>query len=140
MGKYFTIGELEHSFTADKHHIDNRIPTDEIRANAEALIENILDPLRQEWGKPLIVNSGYRCPELNANPEIKGAKNSQHMKGEAADLRTALPYDLASLAVNLELPFDQLGISNHFIHISYKRNGGNRGQIFYYKGYYKQRL
>ena len=130
--------EFERSDVANAMGIDNRIPSEEIRNNLNALADNVLQPLRDEWGKAMPVNSGYRCPALNK--AVGGVYNSQHMKGEAADIRTSLPYDLASLAVNLELPFDQLGVSNNFIHISHKRGGGNRQQVFYYKAYKGHRL
>lgn len=62
--KYFTIKELCHSDTAIKKKIDNT-PNSEIVNNLTQLINNILDPLREKYGKPITVNSGYRCPELN---------------------------------------------------------------------------
>jgi hypothetical protein len=55
------------------------------RENIEALVENVLDPLRERYGKPIIVNSGYRCAKHNR--EVGGASGSQHMRGEAADIR-----------------------------------------------------
>ena len=60
--KYFTIEELCHSDTANARGIDNT-PTEEVKANLEALIDNVLDPLREAYGKPIYLNSGYRCPE-----------------------------------------------------------------------------
>ena len=55
------------------------------RENIEALVENVLDPLRERYGKPIVVNSGYRCAKHNK--EVGGVANSQHVKGEAADIR-----------------------------------------------------
>ena len=52
--------------------------------NVKALVENVLDPLREKYGKPIKVNSGYRCPKHNL--AVGGATQSQHMKGEAADI------------------------------------------------------
>lgn len=63
--KYFTISELTRSDKARELHIDNTPFSYEVVANLENLIENILDPIREAWGKPLHVNSGYRCPALN---------------------------------------------------------------------------
>lgn len=68
----------------------------------------MLEPLRQHAGKPVIISSGYRCPTLNRL--VGGAKTSQHMKGEAADIR------INSLAEGREwfnwlkthVPYDQL--------------------------------
>ena len=52
------------------------------RANVEALVREVLDPVREQLGKAIIVNSGYRCPKHNK--EVGGVRNSQHLKGEAA--------------------------------------------------------
>lgn len=81
--KYFTIEELTRSTTATAKGIDNT-PTPEIKANLERLVEKVLDRLREIYGKPITVNSGYRCPELNK--AVGGSKTSDHMKGFAADL------------------------------------------------------
>lgn len=81
--KYFTIEELTRSTTATAKGIDNT-PTPEIKANLERLVEKVLDPLREKYGKPITVNSGYRCPELNK--AVGGSKTSDHVKGFAADL------------------------------------------------------
>ena len=81
--KYFTISEMLKSDTARKHGIWNGA-TKEHEENLRALIENVLDPLRERYGKPLRVTSGYRCPKLNNL--VGGTPNSQHMRGEAADI------------------------------------------------------
>ena len=83
--KFFTIAELCKSTTADRLGINNRCRQEHVTA-LTALVDNVLDPLRTWWGKPITVNSGYRCPELNA--AVRGSKTSQHMKGEAADIDT----------------------------------------------------
>ena len=62
--KYFTIEELTRSTTARQRGIDNT-PSQQVIDNLTALVNNVLDPLRQAWGKPIHVNSGYRCPALN---------------------------------------------------------------------------
>ena len=61
--KYFTIAELCKSTTADRLGINNRCRQEHVIA-LTALVDNVLDPLRTWWGKPITVNSGYRCPEL----------------------------------------------------------------------------
>lgn len=81
--KYFTIEELTRSATATTRGIDNT-PTPEIKANLERLVDKVLDGLREIYGKPITVNSGYRCPELNK--AVGGSKTSDHVKGFAADL------------------------------------------------------
>lgn len=81
--KYFTLKELTRSATAEAKGIDNT-PTPEVEKNLTLLVENVLDPLREIYGKPITVNSGYRCPELNK--AVGGSKTSDHVKGFAADI------------------------------------------------------
>lgn len=83
--KYFTINELTRSATAARLGIDNS-PTPAVKKNLEKLINEVLDPLREAWGAPIIVTSGYRCPKLNK--AVGGAKTSQHVLGQAADIKT----------------------------------------------------
>lgn len=121
--KYFTIRELIKSTTAIERHIDNS-PSKEVERSLTALVENILDPLREAYGKPIIVTSGYRCAKLNKF--VGGAPSSQHVKGEAADIRSVqdTPEEnkkLYDLIVKLKLPFDQL-INEHgydWVHVSF---------------------
>ena len=82
--KYFTIEELCQSETAEKYKIDNT-PTEEIKKNLETLVDCLLDPLREAWGSPIIINSGYRCPILNK--AVGGSKTSSHMSGWSVDMR-----------------------------------------------------
>ena len=56
-----------------------------IEDNLEGLAKEVLEPVRERLGKPIVVNSGFRCPIHNR--AVGGATGSQHMKGEAADLR-----------------------------------------------------
>lgn len=124
MGKYFDIKELCHSDTASARGIDNT-PTDDVKENLEALIENVLDPLREAYGKPIYVNSGYRCPSLNK--AVGGVSNSEHQTGCAADIDTH-DYNenkkLFELAQELNLPFRQLidEANLSWVHISYNAN------------------
>ena len=62
--KYFTIAELCKSDTADRKGIDNRCKKEHV-ANLMALVDNVLDPLREAYGKPITINSGFRSPALN---------------------------------------------------------------------------
>ena len=98
--------------------------------NIKALVEDVLDPLREKYGKPIRVNSGYRCP--NHNLKVGGAKGSQHLKGEAADI-APLSGDASELTKLVEIikangKFDQLIIYPSFVHVSWKRLGPNRKQ------------
>lgn len=129
--KYFTIKELCKSSTATSKGIDNS-PNSEIVNNLEQLVDNILDPLREKYGKPIKVNSGYRCPELNK--AVGGSKTSQHMSGLAADITVGSPQNnkiLFNLIKDLDLPFDQLIDEKKlsWIHISYSKKP--RKQVLY---------
>ena len=81
--KYFSISELTRSDTARKYVIDNT-PNEEVKKNLEKLVKNILDPLREHYGYPIHISSGYRCPELNK--KVGGTRTSQHLSGRAADI------------------------------------------------------
>ena len=98
----------------------------EAQQNIEALVDNVLDPLRDEYGKPIYVNSGYRCAKHNA--AVGGVPKSQHKVGEAADIRCDDNAKLARLIVE-QGKFDQLILYPTFLHVSYKRNGVNRHKV-----------
>ena len=135
ISKDFSYREFERSEVADAKHICNVITSFDVRDSIQALTENVLQPLRDAWEKPLKVNSGYRCKALNA--AVGGVPTSQHVKGEAADIAAGDPVKLARLAVKLGLPFDQMILYPTFVHFSHKLNGEQRGQICYnwrYKG------
>ena len=98
----------------------------EVQANIDALVTNVLDPLREAYGKPIYVNSGYRCAKHNA--AVGGVPKSQHKVGEAADIHCA---DNATLVriIKQQGNFDQMILYPTFIHVSWKRNGANRHKI-----------
>ena len=128
--KYFSISELLKSDTANKNKIWNGAPK-EAEENLRALVDEVLDPLREAYGKPIRVNSGYRCPRLNTL--VGGTPNSQHMRGEAADIQPVVgnEADLPELARILieNGKFDQLILYPTFIHVSYRKLGWNRKQV-----------
>lgn len=135
ISKDFSFSEFTKSDTAKRHHIMNEIVDWQVRDNIIALVENLLQPLRDAWGQPLFINSGYRSKELNE--KVGGVESSQHRKGEAADVACSDPLALARLVLALDLPFDQMGIYPTFLHLSYTDERENRKQIFYserYKG------
>ena len=89
---HFTLEEFTRSEIASCYHIDNTLDPShsedaETIANIRALCQHVLEPLRQCYGKPIVINSGYRCKTLNGHPEVGGKCKSQHLTGEAADLR-----------------------------------------------------
>jgi zinc D-Ala-D-Ala carboxypeptidase len=133
LSKNFSLLELTKSQTAERKGIDNTPNADQI-FNLRDLAENILQPVRDEWGS-FIVSSGFRSVALC---EAIGSKaTSQHAKGEAADFEVAGVdnYKLASW-IEANLPFDQLilecytGGNTGWIHCSYVPNG--RGDTLTY--------
>ena len=130
--EHFTINELSKSDIAKKNGIDNT-PDEASKKNLELLVDNILDPLRRKWGKPIVVNCGFRCEELNKL--VKGSKTSQHRYGLAADIEDASRDEaenkrLFDLIREMRLPFDQLinEFDYSWIHISYSKTL-RRGQV-----------
>lgn len=134
--KYFSIAELCKSDTAARLGISNN-PTKEIEASLVSLIDNCLDKIRENYGKPIKVSSGYRCPRLNQ--AVGGSKTSQHMRGEAADLvpMKGGKYEDLFLACIAFGGFDQLIIEqsggSRWIHVSYSPSGIQRKKILSYR-------
>lgn len=139
--KYFNYNEFEcRCKRCQKGNSEMGIPSGgmmgDVPENVKTLVENVLDPLREKYGKPIRVNSGFRCP--NHNLAVGGATGSQHMKGEAADVA---PLELVSdskiqdeLTKLVEIikengKWDQMIIYPTFVHVSWKRFGPNRHQI-----------
>ena len=128
--KHFRIEEFEASPTAKTMGIDNTIPAEARRA-VESLVEAVLDPLREEFAMPIYVNSGYRSAALNA--AVGGVANSQHRRGEAADITSGTREGnmrLWRLLRKMRLPVDQ-AINEHnyaWIHVSYRAQH-NRGEF-----------
>lgn len=121
--KYFTLKELTKSSTAIRYKVDNT-PSKEQKTNLITLVDKILDPLREAYGKPIIVNSGFRNPKVNSL--VGGSKSSQHMSGQAADIQTVPDTKeenkkLFELIQKLNLPFDQLINESDYswVHVSY---------------------
>lgn len=81
--KYFKLEELLRSDTALTSSIEN-LPSWSIVENLRVLAVSVLDPIREAWGQPLVVNSGYRSPQLNA--AVGGVPTSAHMDGCAVDI------------------------------------------------------
>ena len=136
--KYFTIDELSASTEARRMGIDNT-PTPEAAANLTALVDAVLDPLREKYGHPIMVSSGYRCQRLNK--AVGGAVNSQHTTGEAVDIYVSRAREMAELfsLIYYLLPYDQLiwergtDEAPAWIHVSY-REGSNRRECLRYDG------
>lgn len=142
MGKYFTIKELCVSASYPKL-VDVPNENTTIYKNLEFLIDK-LDVIREEWGGPIIVTSGYRNNLLNK--AVGGSKTSAHCVGLAADIhpKTGNIMDLAELIAKSDIEFDQLILekvtvknyeikSCEWIHIGFSKVNP-RKQILAYNG------
>lgn len=129
--KNFTLEELCHSNTAVAKGLKN-IPDEKQTRNLKELAINLLQPVRDIYGKPMYINSGFRSPEVNK--AVGGSPDSQHMKGEAADVASEHPAELVECLKCSGLDFDQCIQYSTFVHLSLKLSGTNRRQ--YLKGRY----
>ena len=129
------LGELTRSESARRVGISNA-PTTEHIENMKKLATNVFQPIREHFGVPIFISSGYRSKELNSL--IKGSSSSQHCKGQAIDLDmdgTSISNRQIFDFIKDNLPFDQLiyefGDDNNpdWVHVSYNRNGQQRGQV-----------
>lgn len=114
---HFSVAEFVHSDTAEWLGIDNSIDSEEFD-NAKDLCCYVLERLRSIVNKPVIINSGYRCSQLNKS--VGGAVTSQHLLGQAADIKVE-GYSIDELFdICCDLPlFDQVINEGSWIHISY---------------------
>ncbi|MDR1339018.1 MAG: peptidase M15 [Prevotellaceae bacterium] len=134
ISKNFTLEEMISSATAMDNHIDNT-PSAEALANLQLLVDKVLQPVRDLYGKPIHVNSGYRSVKLNK--EVRGAVNSQHIQGRAADISVGgrvANKALFDLIRGSGIAFDQLidEYDYRWVHVSY-RESGNRGMVLHLK-------
>lgn len=133
ISKNFTLEELCASMTASRLRISN-VPNIDAVLNLCALVHNVLQPLRDAMGS-ISISSGYRCKALNA--AVGGVSNSQHTKGEAADIDIKGDKEYGRRIfkwIEDNCDFDQL-IWEHskagvyWVHVSYEADGKNRGQV-----------
>ncbi len=132
MGRYFSIAEMCASDTARACGVDNT-PPPAAKVKLDVLIGRLLDPVREAWGKPIRVTSGFRSPVLNK--AVGGSPASQHLAGEAADITAGSPAEnrrLFALIRDDGFEFDQLIDERNYIwlHVSY-RAGHNRNQVLH---------
>jgi len=135
ISKNFTLEEFTASKTAKEKGIRNNPGQTDI-VNLCGLVHNVLQPLRKWWGKEVKIGSGYRS--LALNQAVGGVKNSQHMRGEAADL--CIDGDLTKGKqwfnwIKTHCEFDQLiweknpKTGSYWIHVSFRCDGLNRNQV-----------
>ena len=139
LSKNFTYEEFIRSSTAERMGIDNRPKTKEEEKKVIESLRNlcleVLQPLRDYVGAPVHINSGYRCKALNL--AVGGVKNSQHSRGEAADIRIASPKQGREWAAWIEdnCRFDQMLLERNknggvWLHVSCKRDEKANRQVF----------
>lgn len=131
----FSLSEMVRSSTAERHGIDNWPKEQYIIDNLELVCQNILQPIRTSFGRPIRPNSGYRC--LKLNKKLGSKPTSQHVQGQAVDVEIpgVSNYDLAKW-VRDNLEYDQLILefyypgkpSSGWVHVSFKESG-NRGKV-----------
>ena len=135
--KYFTIEELTRTATGLKN-----VPNEKQEENLRALVEKVLDRVREKIKEPIIVTSGFRSVEVNK--KVGGVRNSQHLLGCAADItlkdrnkNARLFQVIKDMCDNKEIVFDQLiwerGNKKYplWVHVSYVENGKNRKQVIF---------
>jgi hypothetical protein len=134
ISEHLDLSELIRSESAKRNNILN-MPTDEHIENLKLLAEKIFEPIREHFGVPILISSGYRSKELNE--KIGGSLSSQHSKGQAIDIDmdgTDITNRQIFDFIKDNLPFDQLiyefGDSNNpdWVHVSYSHHR-NRGQV-----------
>ena len=135
LSEHLELAEITRSESAKRNGISN-IPTEEHIANLKLLAEHIFEPIRANFGQPILISSGYRSKELNA--KIGGANSSQHSLGQAIDIDMDGTINGVTNAdifkyIKEQLPFDQLiwefgnDIQPDWVHVSYSNR--NRKEI-----------
>jgi len=138
MSDHFTIKELTFSDTAVRLNIDNT-PTDQVLINLQNLIQFVLEPVRENFDKPVKITSGYRSPALCQ--AINSKPTSQHTLGEAVDFEIiGIPNQVVSDWIINNLDFDQCILefynpkeyNSGWVHCSYRTSGNRK---MYLKAY-----
>jgi hypothetical protein len=135
ISKHLSLAEVSRSETAKRKGINNT-PSEEHLENFKKLAENIFEPIREHFGVPIHISSGYRSKELNS--AIGGSLTSQHCQGEAIDIDmdgTSITNAQIFNFIKDNLNFDQMiwefGTNSNpdWVHVSYESTGKQRKQI-----------
>ena len=134
LGQFFTLAELVRSTAADRLGLDNT-PPPAVQAKLERLVAQVLDPLRAHLGRPVRITSGYRS--FAVNKALDGSPTSQHMLGEAVDIKAdgLTAVELATVILRLGVPVDQViwydPERGGHVHVSYTTVRANRGETLH---------
>jgi hypothetical protein len=137
LSKHLSLAEVTKSDTAKRRGVSN-MPTEAHIANFKLLAENIFEPIRNHFGKPIFISSGYRSAELNK--AIGGAASSQHCQGEAIDIdmdgrpggvTNKMVFDFIKENLNFDQLIWEFGTDTNpdWVHVSYESTGKQRKQI-----------
>lgn len=127
--KYFSYSEFFKSDVAERYQVNNipdDMPLSHVLGNINALVINVLDPLREKIGRPIIIKSGYRSKRVNGL--VGGSIFSQHMSGKAADIHvqgyTSEQMEIVYQTIKMNYDFDQLIFYpyKNIIHISWNED------------------
>jgi len=131
LSQNFNLHEFLISERAIHSKIDNLIFDPRIVSNIQALCVHVLQPVRDHFKKTVKITSGFRCPELNK--AVGGAITSQHVKGQAADIKVKGISDFEVFKfIKENLETDQLILEPSWVHVSFNKNK-NRKQIIFVK-------
>ena len=137
LSEHLSLAEVTKSDTAKRRGVSN-MPTEAHIANFKLLAENIFEPIRNHFGKPIFISSGYRSAELNK--AIGGAASSQHCQGEAIDIdmdgrpggvTNKMVFDFIKDNLNFDQLIWEFGTDTNpdWVHVSYESTGKQRKQI-----------
>jgi hypothetical protein len=137
LSEHLSLAEVTKSDTAKRRGVSN-MPTEAHIANFKLLAENIFEPIRNHFGKPIFISSGYRSSELNK--AIGGAASSQHCQGEAIDIdmdgrpggvTNKMVFDFIKENLNFDQLIWEFGTDANpdWVHVSYESTGKQRKQI-----------
>jgi hypothetical protein len=137
LSEHLSLAEVTKSDTAKRRGISN-MPTEAHLANFKLLAENIFEPIRKHFAKPIFISSGYRSAELNK--AIGGAASSQHCSGEAIDIdmdgrpggvTNKMVFDFIKENLNFDQLIWEFGTDANpdWVHVSYESTGKQRKQI-----------
>ena len=132
ISEHLTLAELIRSESAKRNGISN-MPSAEHIENFKILATKVFEPIREHFGVPIRISSGYRSAELNKC--VGGSATSQHSTGEAIDIdqdQTTITNKQVFDYIKDNLAFDQLinEFNYAWVHVSYKANGKQRGEVW----------